>query len=217
MFEKYTEQARRVIFFARHEASQLGSRSIEADHLLLALLRESGNLFRALYVDPGQINVALRREIEQRMQTKEQVPLNVDMPLSVSAKRVLSLAAEESDQMGHRHIGTEHLLLGLLREEKSIAAQVLSSFRLDVARVRKAVAERNENAPRVDGRPTLGAASEEIEALEERLSQLETSSRNENAVLWLSIYSLVELLVAKGVISDAEARELRERDRTSDD
>ena len=125
MFERYTERARRVLFFARYEASQLGSISIETEHLLLGLLREgkgtSGRIFARAHVSFDSI----RREIERKTTFREKISTSVEIPFSAEAKRVLGFAAEEADRLLHNYIGTEHLLLGILREERSVAASVL--------------------------------------------------------------------------------------------
>ncbi len=125
MFERYTEKARRVIFFARYEASQFGASQIEAEHILLGLIREDKSLTNR-FLHRAQVNIdAIRKEIEGRTVLRDRVTSTIDLPLSGEAKRVLAFAAEESTRLGHRHIGTEHLLLGLLREENSIAAEIL--------------------------------------------------------------------------------------------
>ncbi len=128
MFEKYTEKARRVIFFARYEASQFGSPTIEAEHLLLGLIREDKNL-ASRYFPKAQATIQkIRKEIEGRTIVREKVSTSVDLPFSEESKRVLNSAAEESSNFSHRYIGTEHILLGLLREDKSIAAEILREY-----------------------------------------------------------------------------------------
>ncbi|HNC45919.1 MAG TPA: Clp protease N-terminal domain-containing protein, partial [Acidobacteriota bacterium] len=125
MFERYTEKARRVIFFARYEASQFGAPAIDAEHILLGLMREDKGLTNRFLVR-AQISIeSIRRDIESRTIPRERTSPTVDLPLSPEAKRVLTFAAEESERLSHRHIGTEHLLLGLLREENSVAARIL--------------------------------------------------------------------------------------------
>src|SRR5215813_14333388 len=138
MFERYTEKARRVIFFARYEASQLGGVAIEPEHILLGLLREDKQLARFLR-GPQSYDQSLREEIKERMPVLGQVAASVDMPLSIQAKRVLNYAAEESEMMKHRNIGTDHLLLGILREKESVAAEVLRQRGLSLAELREEV------------------------------------------------------------------------------
>src|SRR6266545_4114531 len=130
MFERYTEKARRVIFFARYEASQFGATQIEAEHILLGIMREDRHVMDRFFTRSQAAIESIYKEIEDRTTQRERISTSVDLPLSVEAKRVLAFAAEESDQLGHRHIGPDHLLLGLLREENSIAAQILSAHEL---------------------------------------------------------------------------------------
>jgi ATP-dependent Clp protease ATP-binding subunit ClpC len=135
MFERYTEKARRVIFFARYEASQFGSPYIETEHLLLGLLREDKALTNRFLRSHASIE-SIRKQIEGRTPVREKVSTSVDLPLSQECKRVLAFAAEEAERLSHKHIGTEHLMLGLLREDKSFAAEMLHErgLRLSVLR-----------------------------------------------------------------------------------
>ena len=111
MFERYTEKARRVIFFARHEASELGGHAIEPHHILLGLIREDQPLItRFCKLTPLPLH-ALRDRIRANTGPVEKLPASVDMPLSGQTKHVLSYAADESQQLNHRYLGTEHLLL----------------------------------------------------------------------------------------------------------
>ena len=136
MFERYTERARRVLFFARYEASQLGSISIETEHLLLGLLRESKGVTSRIFGLAHLSFDRIRREIEQKTVFREKISTSVEIPFSAEAKRVLNFAAEEADRLLHNYIGTEHLLLGILREDRSVAASILTQkgMRLDVVR-----------------------------------------------------------------------------------
>lgn len=124
MFERYTEKARRVIFFARYEASIFGSPTIETEHLLLGLLREDRVLFGKLGLRNAE--PVVRKTIEERTPKREPVSTSIDLPLAQDCKRVLAYAAEEAERLSHRHIGTEHLLLGLLREKRCVAAEILN-------------------------------------------------------------------------------------------
>ncbi len=136
MFERYTEKARRVIFFARYEASQFGSPYIETEHLLLGLLREDKALTNRFLRSHASIE-SIRKQIEGRTTMREKVSTSVDLPLSQECKRVLAYAAEEAEHLSHKHIGTEHLLLGLLREEKSFAAEILHERGLRLSAIRE--------------------------------------------------------------------------------
>src|SRR5689334_5893141 len=136
MFERYTEKARRVIFFARYEASQFGSPYIETEHLLLGLLREDKALTNRFLRSHASIE-SIRKQIEGHTTIREKVSTSVDLPLSHECKRVLAFAAEEAERLSHKHIGTEHLLLGLLREEKCFAAEILRERGLRLSNIRE--------------------------------------------------------------------------------
>src|SRR6476661_2936886 len=112
MFERYTEKARRVIFFARYEASMFGSPYIETEHLLLGLLRENAAL-SFVVLPPGASIDAIRKEIEEHTTPRGKTSTSLDLPLGNESKRALAYAAEEAARLVHRHIGSEHLLLGL--------------------------------------------------------------------------------------------------------
>jgi ATP-dependent Clp protease ATP-binding subunit ClpC len=148
MFERYTEKARRVIFFARYEASQFGAPAIEPEHLLLGLMREDKTL-TARFLARAQTSLEnIRKEIEGRAPLREKISTSVELPLAPETKRVLAFAHEESDRLQHRHIGTEHLLLGLLREERSMAAEILYERGLRLNAVREEVSRSSGNDPR---------------------------------------------------------------------
>ncbi len=136
MFERYTEKARRVIFFARYEASQYGSPYIETEHLLLGLMREDKALANRFLRSHGSIE-SIRKEIESRITIRERISTSVEVPLSQECKRILNFAAEEAERLGHKHVGTEHLLLGILREEKCFSAEILSERGLRLSSLRE--------------------------------------------------------------------------------
>src|SRR5213082_2982098 len=143
MFERYTEKARRVIFFARYEASQFGSPYIETEHLLLGLLREDKALTNRFLRSHASVE-SIRKQIEGHTTIREKVSTSVDLPLSNECKRVLAYAAEEAERLSHRHIGTEHLLLGLLREEKCFAAEILHERGLRLSSIREELARSSQ-------------------------------------------------------------------------
>ncbi len=143
MFERYTEKARRVIFFARYEASQFGSPYIETEHLLLGLLREDKALTNRFLRSHASVE-SIRKQIEGHTTIREKVSTSVDLPLSNECKRVLAYAAEEAERLSHKHIGTEHLLLGLLREEKCFAAEILHERGLRLSTVREELARSSQ-------------------------------------------------------------------------
>lgn len=140
MFERYTEKARRVIFFARYEASQYGSLYIETEHVLLGLLREDRPL-AAKFLGGANTEPEIRTEIERQIFRRERIATSVEVPLTAESKRILNFAAEEAERLGHRHVGTEHLLLGILRMEGSLAAQILQARGLRLEKIREELAK----------------------------------------------------------------------------
>ncbi len=139
MFERYTEKARRVIFFARYEASQFGSPYIEAEHILLGILREDKALTNRFLKSNASVE-SIRKQIEAHTTIGEKVSTSVDLPLSNESKRTLAYAAEEAERLAQQHLGTEHLFLGLLREEKCFAAELLRERGVTLSAVREELA-----------------------------------------------------------------------------
>src|SRR5512135_3437234 len=155
MFERYTERARRVVFFARYEASQLGSGAIETEHLLLGLIREGKGLTSHLFAKGHLSMDQIRKDVEGRSPWREKVSTSLEIPLSGESKRVLAHAAEEAERMMHNYIGTEHILLGLMREERSVAAAILGERGMRLAGVREDIqALLNERASSVKSKET---------------------------------------------------------------
>ena len=145
MFERYTEGARRVIFFARYEASQYGCEHIEAEHILLGLFRQDKELVRSYCKDLSVDDV--RRLVDVHAPTRPPTSTSIDLPLSDPSKRVLAYAAEEAERLAHKNIATKHLLLGLLREEKSHAAEILRGCGLRLDALREEVARPKVGPP----------------------------------------------------------------------
>lgn len=138
MFERFTERARKVVYLAQQEAARLGHNVVGTEHLLLGLVVEGeGVAVKALEV----INISLdriRQEVQKIIGSGEPNPFG-EIPFTPRAKRVLELAVDEGRQMGHNYVGTEHILLGLIREGEGVAAQVLKNLGADLEKVRKQV------------------------------------------------------------------------------
>jgi len=134
MFERFTERARRVIFFGRYEAGMLGSTWIETEHLLLGLMREDEVLPRELSIKAKE---GIRRRIEEQRVTAS-IPMSTDLPLSRDSQRVLSLGAEESDKLHHKSIDSGHLVLGLLRID-CLATRLLREHGIEYQSFRKSI------------------------------------------------------------------------------
>src|SRR6202158_701755 len=147
VFERYTEKARRVIFFGACAASQYGSPYIETEHLLLGLMREDKALANRFLRSHGSIE-SIRKDLEQRITIRERISTSVEVPLSQESKRILNFATEEAERLGHKHVGTEHLLLGILREEKCFGAEILDRKGLRLSTLREELARSaGEKAP----------------------------------------------------------------------
>jgi ATP-dependent Clp protease ATP-binding subunit ClpC len=154
------------LFFARYEASQLGSVSIETEHLLLGLIREGKGLTSRIFARSEVVLDSIRKEIEGRTVLREKVSTSVDIPFSSDTKRALQYAAEEADRLLHTYIGTEHLLLGILREDRSLAASILMEKGLRLNSVRDDVVsllnEKTASAPRTKETPLLAEFSRDL-------------------------------------------------------
>lgn len=139
MFEKYNEKARRALFFARYEASKLGSRVIESEHILLGILREGEEtvhtILRRFEIRPED----LRREIEGDRVFIERISSTAELPLSEESKKILAYATHEADSMVHSSVGSEHLLIGILRVEECLAAETLVEAGLELPAIREEV------------------------------------------------------------------------------
>jgi ATP-dependent Clp protease ATP-binding subunit ClpC len=165
MFERYTERARRVIFFARSEASQLGSSAIDTEHLLLGLIREGKGLTSRLFSKSHLSMDLIRKEVEGRSPYREKVSTSVEIPLSLESKRVLSHAAEEAERMLHNYIGTEHILLGLMREDRGVAAAILAEKGMRISGVREdilALLNEKASAGKTKDTPLLSEFSRDL-------------------------------------------------------
>lgn len=150
MFERFTSTARRVIVLAQEDARDRNHDYIGTEHLLLGLIHESQGVGARSLEALGISLADVRRELEQTIARGSRRPSGA-IPFIERAKKVLELSLRESLQFGHAHIGTEHLLLGLIREEESVAAHVLSGHGAELDRVRKKVIELLSSAPGREG------------------------------------------------------------------
>ena len=137
MFEKFTEKAKRILFLARYEASQQGSKVIGTEHILLGLLKEGEETTRELFTRANVSMDLLQAELERRNPPREKLSTSVEIPFSEETKKALQFAEEEAERLMHPHIGTEHLLLGLLRLEDSVAGRMLGERGMRLFAVRE--------------------------------------------------------------------------------
>jgi ATP-dependent Clp protease ATP-binding subunit ClpC len=126
MFERFTEAARRALFFARYEASQWGSAVIGTEHVLLGLLRQPHPIVASLLALSGQPLEALRDEVRAEIESKSKISTSVEIPFTEDTKKALTFTAEEAGRLGHTYIGPEHMLLGLLRVEGCVPEKILT-------------------------------------------------------------------------------------------
>jgi ATP-dependent Clp protease ATP-binding subunit ClpC len=141
MFNRFTERARKVIILAKEEARRFNHDYIGTEHILLGLIREGEGVAASVLEKMGLSLENIRLEIEKLVQPGPTTQIIGDIPFTPRAKKALELAAEEARSLGHNYIGTEHLLLGLIREGEGIASQVLLNLGLDLNRVRNEVLE----------------------------------------------------------------------------
>ncbi|MFH1655273.1 MAG: Clp protease N-terminal domain-containing protein, partial [Candidatus Omnitrophota bacterium] len=139
MFNRFTERARKVIILAKEEARRFNHDYIGTEHLLLGLVREGEGVAAAVLQKMGISLENIRIEIEKLVQPGPTTQVLGDIPFTPRAKKVLELSAEEARSLGHNYIGTEHLLLGLIKEGEGVASQVLLNLGLDLNKVRNEV------------------------------------------------------------------------------
>jgi ATP-dependent Clp protease ATP-binding subunit ClpC len=137
MFEKFTERGRKVIIYAREEAEKRQNDYLGTEHLLLGLLREEESLPMVILKKMGLSADELRMEVERNLPTGSNILTFGDIPFTPRAKKVLELAVEEARLLGHSYIGSEHLLIGLIREEAGIAGKILRSLGANLLGVRQ--------------------------------------------------------------------------------
>ncbi|MFQ5681404.1 MAG: ATP-dependent Clp protease ATP-binding subunit, partial [Candidatus Omnitrophota bacterium] len=141
MFNKFTERARKVIILAKEEARRFNHDYIGTEHILLGLVREGEGVAAAVLDKFGMGLGRVRLEVEKFVQPGPGTQVMGDIPFTPRAKKVLELAVDESRSMGHNYIGTEHILLGLIRDGEGVAFQVLNNLGLDLDRLRQEVME----------------------------------------------------------------------------
>lgn len=139
MFNRFTERARKVIILAKEEARRFNHDYIGTEHILLGLIREGEGVAAAVLEKMGLDLETIRLEVEKVVQPGPSTQILGDIPFTPRAKKALELAAEEARALGHNYIGTEHILLGIIREGESVASQVLLNLGLDLDRVRTEV------------------------------------------------------------------------------
>ena len=183
MFERFTDRARRVVVLAQEEARMLNHNYIGTEHILLGLIHEGEGVAAKALESLGISLEAVRQQVEEIIGQGQQAPSG-HIPFTPRAKKVLELSLREAQQLGHNYIGTEHILLGLIREGDGVAAQVLVKLGADLNRVRQQVIQSAAPvAERRTGRPCAlscgpvrraGASAGCVSALQARVSAIES-------------------------------------------
>jgi Clp amino terminal domain, pathogenicity island component/UvrB/uvrC motif len=140
VFERYTDRARRVVVLAQEEARMLNHNYIGTEHLLLGLIHEGEGVAARALESLGVSLDAVRQQVKEIIGQGEQAPTG-HIPFTPRAKKVIELAGREASDLGHDYVGTEHLLLGLIREGDGVAAQTLARLGVDLAGARLQVVE----------------------------------------------------------------------------
>jgi ATP-dependent Clp protease ATP-binding subunit ClpA len=177
VFERFTDRARRVVVLAQEEARIFNHNYIGTEHILLGLIREDGGVAAKGLKSLGISVDAVRQQVEEIIGIGEQEPSG-HIPFTPRAKKVLELSLRESMQLGHEYIGTEHILLGLIREGDGVAAQVLVKLGADLNRVRQQVIQRVHGFQGEDEAGSVRAVQRpgllwRVGAIERRLSVVE--------------------------------------------
>ena len=139
LFERFTDRARRVVVLAQEEARLLNHNYIGTEHILLGLIHEGEGVAAKALESLGISLEAVRSQVEEIIGQGGSVAVSGHIPFTPRAKKVLELSLREALQLGHNYIGTEHILLGLIREGEGVAAQVLVKLGADLSRVRQQV------------------------------------------------------------------------------
>ena len=139
VYERFTDRTRRVLQFANQEAKEFGHEHIGPEHILLGLVKEGSGVAAHVLKEFGVDLRRIRIEVERQLGFRPDVVLTGKLPQTQRSKKAIEFAIEEARNLGHNYVGTEHVLLGLLREQDGVAARVLLSLGLDLETVRAGV------------------------------------------------------------------------------
>ena len=222
MFERFTDRARRVVVLAQEEARMLNHNYIGTEHILLGLIHEGEGVAAKALESLGISLDAVRQQVEEIIGQGQQAPSG-HIPFTPRAKKVLELSLREALQLGHDYIGTEHLLLGLIREGDGVAAQVLIRLGADLNRVRQQIiallyqskesrlARRSaeEGAPLPEVHARLDAVEDGLAAVEQRVGTGPDTSDLDEQIDRVRR----ERLAAANAQEDEQAAALRNREK----
>lgn len=159
MFDRFTERARKVIILAKEEAKRFNHDYIGTEHILLGLIKEGESVAAAVLQNLGLSLDTIRLEVEKLVQFGPSTIVSGDIPFTPKAKKVIELAMDEARRLGHNYIGTEHLLLGLIKEGEGVASHVLMNVGLDLNKVRAEVIKLLGSSSSGSQTPQQGAGS----------------------------------------------------------
>jgi ATP-dependent Clp protease ATP-binding subunit ClpC len=191
MFERFNEAARRALFFARYEATELGSTSIESEHVLLGLTREPQGAIKALLAMSDAPMDVLREEIKAECHGGEKSSTRVEIPFTSDVQSVLRFTFDEANRLRHGYIGPEHMLLGVMRVEGCSAEKILSRHNLRVDAVRDELV-RLFKGPLAGMSPDIEVLNQ-IDRIKALVAQLPGVASDPPAVLQLAQAITIEL------------------------
>ena len=195
MFERFTDRSRRVVVLAQEEARMLNHESVGTEHILLGLIREDGGVAAQALASLGISEEAARRQVEEIVSRGQAGPARGHLPFTPEGKKVLLLSLREAIALGHGYVGTEHILLGLIREDEGVATRVLNGLGADPNTIRQQVI-RLVSARQIHEEPRTGRAGgrgkrkqlsglrDQLDSVSWRLSVLE--QRVGTTPTWLS-------------------------------
>ena len=179
MWQRFTERARRVVFFAQEEAGALGENYVSSEHLLLGMVRESDNIAALILSNMGIEADAIRAEILKQVNRIEGVT-SKDMQLTPRSKKIIDFAYEEAKLLENSYIGTEHLLLGMLREGEGLAGRTLMRFGVELEAVRAVVRQLQDNSTSPEDQAALAKTPgllAKLHTLKEAIQNIKTEPR----------------------------------------
>jgi ATP-dependent Clp protease ATP-binding subunit ClpC len=217
MFERFTDRARRVVVLAQEEARMLNHNYIGTEHILLGLIHEGEGVAAKALESLGISLEAVRSQVEEIIGQGQAAPTG-HIPFTPRAKKVLELSLREALQLGHNYIGTEHILLGLIREGEGVAAQVLQKLGADLNRVRQQViqllqgyAGKGEGQPGEEEEPAalllkLAKRGQRARKLASELARtFDDPSFTEDDVIFGLLVNPARLIVLEGLAADPDA------------
>ncbi len=201
-WQRFTERARRTVFYAQEEAGRLGENYVSTEHLLLGIVREDDSVAARILERIGVSLGRVRSEIERQV-ARGDGRLGQDMQLTPRAKRVIDLAYDEARQLNNNYIGTEHLLLGLIREGEGLAGRILNKLGVDLERARREIRQLQDGEAEAEAKEAVKEDADYRKTLEERVRDLAQRLTSGDIAGAQSMDELLAALSAKSAMPDA--------------